>query len=70
MLTAPFPRLSLIGFRVLAWLCLVQVADENGLEIARQLDATRVGTSVPAAGEVTAEEDDALSRRLAQLRSA
>jgi hypothetical protein len=49
-----------------------QVADENGLEIIRQMDSAKVGQATPAQGqaEPSVAEEDALSRRLAQLRAA
>ena len=48
------------------------MADEHNLTLATQLNAAKVGVGAPAAhkeGEVSAAEDDALSKRLAQLRA-
>lgn len=46
------------------------MADENGLEIAQQLDAAKVGENQPdAVHDLSKDEDEELRRRLAAIRS-
>ncbi|XP_048576542.1 charged multivesicular body protein 1a [Nematostella vectensis] len=46
-----------------------QVAEENGLEVIKQLDAVQPGTASLRDSERSTEKEDQLSRRLAALRN-
>ena len=45
-----------------------QVAEENGLDIVNKLEENPISSKIPTVDTLTHEQEDKLSRRLAQLR--